>query len=65
MDGAWVVKMVWGFGGWFVVWIKNIVENGAMVVCGRTNGRCELQGSMKHDKLRDMGHFVPIKKKFY
>jgi hypothetical protein len=38
MDGAWVVKMVWGFGGWFVVWIKNIVENGAMVVCGRTNG---------------------------
>jgi hypothetical protein len=57
--------MVWGVGGWNVVWIGLIVENGVVVVCERTNGQCELQGSMRHDKLKDMGHFVPIRKKVY
>jgi hypothetical protein len=42
MGGAWVVKMVWGFGGWCVVCIGKVVENGVMVVCERTNGQCEL-----------------------
>jgi hypothetical protein len=41
------------------------VENGVVVVCERTNGRCVLQGSMRHDKLRDMRHFVPIRKEVY
>ncbi len=36
-----------------------------MVMCERTNGRCELQGSMRHDKLGDMGRFVPIMKEVY
>ncbi len=57
--------MVWGAGGWCMVCIGKVVENGAMVVCERTNGRCELQGSMNHEKLGDMGHFVPIMKKVY
>jgi len=35
------------------------------LVCEGTNGRCELQGSMKHDESRDMGRFVPMKKKAY
>jgi hypothetical protein len=51
--------------GWYVVCIGKVVENGAMVVCERTTGRCELQGLMKHDKLKDMGHFVPIRKEVY
>ncbi len=48
-----------------MVCIRKVVENGAMVVCGRTNGQCELEGAIKHDKLRVMGHFVPIRKEFY
>jgi hypothetical protein len=48
MGGAWVVKMVWGVGGWCVVCIRKVVENGVMVVCERTNGQCELRGSTRH-----------------
>jgi hypothetical protein len=62
---SWVVKMVRGVGGWCVVCIRKVAENEVMVVCERTNGRCELRGSMRHDKLRDMGHFVPIRKEVY
>ncbi len=65
MDGAWFVKIVWGVGGWCVVCIGKGVENGVVVVYEITNGQCELQGSMKHDELRDMGRFVPMKKKVY
>jgi hypothetical protein len=46
----WVVKVAWGVGGWCVVCIGNVMDNGIMVVCEKTNGRCELQNSMKHDK---------------
>jgi hypothetical protein len=35
---AWVVKMVWGVGGWCMVYIGKVVENGAVVVYERTNG---------------------------
>ncbi len=44
---------------------KKRVENEVVVVCERTNGQCELQGSMKHDELKDMGCFVPMRKKVY
>ncbi len=48
-----------------MVCIIKVVENGVVMVCEGTNGQCELQGLMKHDKLRDMGHFVPMKKGVY
>jgi hypothetical protein len=65
VGGAWVVKMVWGVGGWCVVCIGKIVENGVVMVCERTNGQYELRSSMKHDKLRNVGHFVPMRKIIY
>ncbi len=34
-----------------------------VVVHDKTNGQCELQSSMRHDKLGDMGHLVPMIKK--
>jgi hypothetical protein len=40
----------------------NGVENMFMVVHDKTNGQWGLQGSMKHDELRHMGHLVPMKK---
>ncbi len=58
MGDAWV-------SGWCVVCIGKVVENGIMVVCEKTNGRCELRGSVTHDKLGDMGHFVPIRIYFF
>jgi hypothetical protein len=36
--GVWVVKMVWGIGGWWMVCIGKVVENGVVVVCEKTNG---------------------------
>jgi hypothetical protein len=57
--------MVWGVGGWCVICIIQVVENGVMMVCERTNGRCELRSLMRHDKLGDMGHFVPMRKEVY
>ncbi len=60
-----LLKLYWGVGGWNVVWIGKVVENGVVVVCERTNGRCELRSSMRHDKLTDMKHFVPIRKKVH
>ncbi len=60
-----VCKNGMGSCGWCVVYIGKGVENGAMVVCERRNGRCDLQGSMKHDELGDMGHFVPMRIKVY
>jgi hypothetical protein len=54
-----------GINGWCVVYIRKGMENGVVVVCERGNGQCELQGSMRHDKLRDMGHFMPMKRKVY
>ncbi len=43
---------------------KEGVKNGYVVVCEKANGQCELQGSMRHDELRDMGHYVPMKKRY-
>jgi hypothetical protein len=63
--GVWVVKMVWGIGGWCMVCIGKVVENGVVVVCEKTNGWCELRHLMRHDKLKDMGLCFPIKKEVY
>ncbi len=63
--GVQFVKMVWGVGEWHVGCIGKGVENGYVVVCEKENGRCELQGSMKHNELRDMGCFVPMRKEVY
>ncbi len=41
------------------------VENGSMVAHDKTNGRWELQSSMKHDEWGDMGRLVPMKKDAY
>jgi hypothetical protein len=57
--------MVWGVGGWCVVCIEKGVKNGAMMVCEKTNGRCEQLSSMKHDELGDTRHFVPMRKEVY
>ncbi len=45
-----------------MVGIGKVLENGIVVVCERTNGQCELQGSMRHDKQGDMECFAPINK---
>jgi hypothetical protein len=42
-----------GDGGW------------VMVVCESTNGQCELWGLMIDDELKDMGHFMHMKKEVY
>jgi hypothetical protein len=36
-----------------------------VVAHDKANGRWELQGLMKHDKLGDMGCLVPMKKEVY
>jgi hypothetical protein len=41
------------------------VKNGVVVVYEMANGQSELQGSIKHDELWDMGRFVPMKKEEY
>jgi hypothetical protein len=37
VGGAWVIKMVWEVGGWCMVCMGKVVENGVVVVCERTN----------------------------
>jgi hypothetical protein len=44
--------------------IRKGVENGYVVVCEKTNEQCELRDSMRHDELGDMGHYVPMKKRY-
>jgi hypothetical protein len=46
-------------GGWWVcvVSIGKAVENGVVMVCERTNGRCELRNSMRPDKLGNIRMF--------
>jgi hypothetical protein len=44
-----------------MVYIRNGVDNRSLATCEKTNGRCQLQGLMKHDELEDMGHFVPTR----
>ncbi len=56
MGSTWFIKMVWGVGEWCMVCIGNGVETGVVVVCEKTNGRCELQDPMRHDELEDIGH---------
>jgi len=57
--------MVWGVGIWCVVCIGKGVENGYAVMCEKENGRCELQGSMKHNELGDRGCSMPMRKEVY
>ncbi len=51
--------------GWCMVCIGKEVDNEVMVVYEKTNGWSKLQSLMGHDKLGDMGHFVPIRKYVY
>lgn len=51
-----------GTSGWCVVYIRKGMENGVVVMCERGNGR---RGLMRHDELRDMGHFVPMRREVY
>jgi len=48
-----------------MVYIRNGVDNGFVIAYEKANERCQLQGSMKHDELGDMGHFVPMRKEVY
>ncbi len=43
---------------WFVVCVSNEVRDRFVVAHDKTNGRWELQSSMKHDELRNMGRFT-------
>jgi hypothetical protein len=54
-------------GNWWVMHGLHRIrgENGVVVVCERINGGCELRSSLKHDELKDMGCFVPMKKEVY
>jgi hypothetical protein len=38
------------------------VETRSVVAHDKTNGQWEVQGSIRHDELRDMGHLVPMRK---
>jgi hypothetical protein len=45
-------------GAWFALemgWKLGLIHD-------KTNGRWEGQGSLRHDKLGDMGHLVPMRK---
>jgi len=53
IDGVWFVKLGRGASGGFVV------------AHDKANGYWELWGSTKHDKLRDMGRLVPMRKEIY
>ncbi len=48
-----------------MVCIGDGVVNRSMVVHERANGRWELQSSITHDELGDMGHLVPMKKEVF
>ncbi len=63
MCGVWFVRVVGGVNGWCVVCVRNGVKNGFVMTNEKANGQYELWSSMKHDEFRDMGHFVPIRKK--
>jgi len=55
-----------GKGSWRVVCGLH-KEGGGKWVCGgvgKANGQCELQDSMGHDELGDMGHYVPMIKRY-
>jgi hypothetical protein len=54
-----------GNNAWCMVCIGKGMENGVVVVCERGNEQCELRGSMRHDELRDMVRFVPIRREIY
>jgi hypothetical protein len=41
--------------------MANEVSDRFVVAHDKANGRWELQSSMKHDELRNMGRFVPMK----
>jgi hypothetical protein len=63
MCGVWFVKVVGGVSGWCMVCIGNGMKNGFVVTHERANGWSQLWSLMRHDELRDMGHFCAKKKK--
>jgi hypothetical protein len=44
-----------------MVCMGDEVKDRSLVVHDEVNGRWELQSSMKHDELEDMGHLVPMR----
>ncbi len=48
-----------------MICIGKGVENGFVVVCEKINGQCKLRNLMIYDELKDMGHFVPMRKEVY
>jgi hypothetical protein len=54
-----------GTNVWFMVWMRGGTSEWFVVAHDKANGRWELQGLMKHDKLGDMGCLVPMKKEVY
>ncbi len=61
----WFVRTRGGTSGWFMVCVGDGVENKVVMAHDETNGQWELQGSMKHDELGNMGRLVPMKKESY
>jgi hypothetical protein len=57
--------MIGETSGWCMVCIRKGVENEFAVVCGKANGRCEVRSLIRHDEVRDMGHFVPMGENVY
>jgi hypothetical protein len=47
--------------GWFVVYVGDEVKDRFVVTHDKANGRWELQGSMRCDKLGDTRHLVFMK----
>ncbi len=41
---------------------REELENGFVVVCEKTNEQCKPQNLMIYDELKNMGHFVPMRK---
>ncbi len=62
MGGVWFVKIRRGINGRCMVCMGDGVETRSVVAHDKTNGQWEVQGSIRHDELRDMGHLVPMRK---
>jgi hypothetical protein len=61
----WFVRMIKAINGYCAIYIGNGVGDGSITMSEGANGQCGLQGLMRHDELKDMGHFVPTRKKKY
>jgi hypothetical protein len=60
MGDVWFVKVRRGTSGRCVVCMGDGVET--RVTHDKTNGRWKGRRSLGYDKLRDMGHLVPMRK---